>query len=102
LRRSRKKSESRWEKVESRKVQIGANAFRRLVTDPARKTTFSPLLALLLYFLLSSSSAGQFYFLLTTLLSETVYQKSVDFADDVCSATEQFQRGYGFLVDLRP
>jgi four helix bundle protein len=28
-----------------------------------------------------------------------VYQKSVDFADDVCSATEQFQRGYGFLVD---
>ncbi len=28
-----------------------------------------------------------------------VYQKSVDFADQVCSATEQFQRGYGFLVD---
>jgi hypothetical protein len=28
-----------------------------------------------------------------------VYQKSVDFADDVCSATEQFHRGYGFLVD---
>ena len=28
-----------------------------------------------------------------------VYQKSVDFADEVCSATEQFQRGYGFLVD---
>ncbi len=27
------------------------------------------------------------------------YQKSVDFADDVCSATEQFQLGYGFLVD---
>ena len=28
-----------------------------------------------------------------------VYQKSVDFADQVCAATEQFSRGYGFLVD---
>lgn len=28
-----------------------------------------------------------------------VYQKSVDFADAVCAATEQFHRGYGFLVD---
>jgi four helix bundle protein len=28
-----------------------------------------------------------------------VYQKSVDFADAVCTATEPFQRGYGFLVD---
>ncbi len=28
-----------------------------------------------------------------------VYQKSVDFADAVGTATEQFQRGYGFLVD---
>jgi four helix bundle protein len=28
-----------------------------------------------------------------------VYQKSVDFADSVCVATEQFQRGYGFLDD---
>lgn len=28
-----------------------------------------------------------------------VYQKSVDFADEVCSLTEQFPRGYGFLVD---
>ena len=28
-----------------------------------------------------------------------VYQKSVDFADNVCKVTEQFQRGYGFLVD---
>ena len=28
-----------------------------------------------------------------------VYQKSVDFADAVCSATEGFPRGYGFLVD---
>ena len=25
-----------------------------------------------------------------------VYQKSVDFADVICSATEQFSRGYGF------
>lgn len=28
-----------------------------------------------------------------------VCQKSVDFADVVCTATEQFPRGYGFLVD---
>lgn len=28
-----------------------------------------------------------------------VYQKSMDFADRVCQLTEQFTRGYGFLVD---
>ena len=28
-----------------------------------------------------------------------VYQKSVDFADQVCSKTECFSRGYGFLTD---
>jgi four helix bundle protein len=28
-----------------------------------------------------------------------VYQKSIDFADQVCACTERFQRGYGFLVD---
>jgi four helix bundle protein len=28
-----------------------------------------------------------------------VYQKSVDFADAICSRTEQFPRGYGFLAD---
>ena len=28
-----------------------------------------------------------------------VYQKSVDFADKVCATTENFPRGYGFLVD---
>jgi four helix bundle protein len=28
-----------------------------------------------------------------------VYQKSVDFSDQVCQCTEKFQRGYGFLVD---
>ena len=28
-----------------------------------------------------------------------VYQKSINFADEVCTATEQFPRGYGFLVD---
>ncbi len=28
-----------------------------------------------------------------------VCRKSVDFADEVCAATEQFPRGYGFLVD---
>lgn len=27
------------------------------------------------------------------------YQKSVDFADDICATTEKFPRGYGFLVD---
>jgi four helix bundle protein len=28
-----------------------------------------------------------------------VYQKSVDFADEVAELTERFPRGYGFLVD---
>jgi hypothetical protein len=28
-----------------------------------------------------------------------VYQKPVDFADQVCKRTEWFARGYGFLVD---
>jgi four helix bundle protein len=28
-----------------------------------------------------------------------VYQKAIDFADRVCQLTEQFPRGYGFLVD---
>jgi four helix bundle protein len=28
-----------------------------------------------------------------------VYQKSIDFADQICHQTEQFPRGYGFLVD---
>ena len=28
-----------------------------------------------------------------------VYQKALDFADKVCTHTEYFERGYGFLVD---
>jgi hypothetical protein len=28
-----------------------------------------------------------------------VYQKAVDFADAICTATEQFPRGYGYLID---
>lgn len=28
-----------------------------------------------------------------------VYQKAIDFADRICATTEQFPRGYGFLVD---
>lgn len=28
-----------------------------------------------------------------------VYQKAIDFADEICSRTEHFPRGYGFLVD---
>ncbi|WP_235935284.1 four helix bundle protein [Candidatus Laterigemmans baculatus] len=28
-----------------------------------------------------------------------VYQKAVDFAEQICASTEQFSRGYGFLVD---
>jgi len=28
-----------------------------------------------------------------------VLQRSVELADDVCTATEQFQLGFGFLVD---
>ena len=29
----------------------------------------------------------------------TVYQKAVDFADEIAALTERFPRGYGFLVD---
>ena len=28
-----------------------------------------------------------------------ILQKALDFADEVCAATEQFSRGYGLLVD---
>ena len=28
-----------------------------------------------------------------------LYQKAVDFADAICQQTEQFPRGYGFLVE---
>ena len=28
-----------------------------------------------------------------------VYQKAVDFADQVCTVTEKYARGYGFLAD---
>jgi four helix bundle protein len=28
-----------------------------------------------------------------------VYEKAVDFADRVCTRTQGFERGYGFLVD---
>lgn len=28
-----------------------------------------------------------------------VYQRAIDFADQVCRLTEEFPRGYGFLVD---
>ena len=28
-----------------------------------------------------------------------VYQKSVDFADEICMRTEDFSRGYGFLAN---
>lgn len=28
-----------------------------------------------------------------------VYQKSVDFVDVICQHTEEFTRGYGFLID---
>lgn len=28
-----------------------------------------------------------------------VYQKAIDFADQICQLTEQFPRGYHFLVD---
>ena len=54
-------------------------------------TTFSPLL----FFNLSSREPPM-AFAFEKLL---VYQKSVDFADQICSKTEGFPRGYGFLVD---
>jgi hypothetical protein len=28
-----------------------------------------------------------------------IYQKAVDFADQICLRTEHFPRGYGFLID---
>ncbi len=28
-----------------------------------------------------------------------VYQKAIDFADEICTATESFSRGYSFLAD---
>ena len=54
--------------------------------------------------------SGAVYFLLTELGCQEravafdfekllVYQKALDFADQVCAHTERFQRGYGFLVD---
>ena len=71
---------------------------------------FSPLLlGLLLYFLLTSCSQNSSPVRLTFFEGGTevtfqfekllVYQKTLDFADEVCTATEQFSRGYGFLVD---
>ena len=74
------------------------------ITGPIRQTTFSQLLGLLstallsssVFSLLPSSWAARMTFQFERLL---VYQKSVDFADDVCSVTEKFSRGYGFLVD---
>ena len=55
-------------------------------------TTFSHLLCLLFSSLADEHMAFAFEKLL-------VYQKSVDFADQICSKTEAFPRGYGFLVD---
>ena len=49
------------------------------------------------YFLLSWDAAESgMTFSFEKLL---VYQKAVDFADRICGMTEQFPRGYGFLVD---
>lgn len=44
---------------------------------------------------LSSSSRGMAF----AFEKLVVYQKAVDFADSVCGVTEQFPRGYGFLVN---
>ncbi|MFM7038970.1 MAG: four helix bundle protein, partial [Planctomycetaceae bacterium] len=35
----------------------------------------------------------------TNVLFPVVYQKSVDFADQICLRSENFARGYGFLAD---
>ncbi len=40
--------------------------------------------------------AGRMAFAFEKLL---VYQKAVDFADQVCAKSENFTRGYGFLAD---
>jgi len=58
------------------------------------RTPFSPLLGLFspFYSLLR-------YFMPFAFEKLIVYQKSIDFADRICELTEQFSRGYGFLVD---
>lgn len=80
--------------------------FKRLLVTPirfanresrgeSREKTFSPRLGLLSTFY-SHFQAACMAFAFEKLL---VYQKSIDFADRGCQLTEQFPRGYGFLVD---
>ena len=57
-----------------------------------------------IYFLLSTLSPLLFSYSADHLMAFAfekliVYQKSVDFADQICSRTESFPRGYGFLCD---
>jgi hypothetical protein len=53
----------------------------------------SLLCSVTLYFLLSEALRWR------SASKRHVYQRSVDFADTICAVTEQFPRGYGFLVD---
>lgn len=77
--------ESRGKKVESRQK-----------TNSASAVHLPPLLGPLSTFYSLWSPSVEMPFAFEKLL---VYQKSIDFADAICVATEQFTRGYGFLVD---
>lgn len=75
--------ESRGEKVESRILGFDS--------------ALSPsLLGLLTTFYSHLLPSGEMAFAFEKLL---VYQKSVDFVDVICQHTEEFTRGYGFLID---
>jgi len=106
---SGQKIESGWEKVESREAQdwrgIGSrtNHLSNSVDYflPSTRSTFYLLLSSLFVFLPKHPANSPLKRTAVTFAFEKllVYQKFVDFADAVCTATEQFQRGYGFLVD---
>jgi len=60
-----------------------------------------PLLRSPLHFLLSDLAVfrGSIEVMPFAFEKLIVYQKAVDFADEVAALTESFPRGYGFLVD---
>jgi len=96
-----KKIESRWEKVESRRKpdrRIGSSnaQYRSDAASyflPSTRSTFYPLLSWLF-------GCSAFHRPMTFAFEKLmVYQKSVDFADRVCSITSDFSARYNFLAD---
>ena len=94
------------ESRESKNPRSISDAIRRGAAQPL--TFFLPSTRSTLYFLLSWLFGGSAYASQDEPVKNTmtfafekllVYQKSVDFAEAVCLATERFERGYGFLVD---